>query len=46
MRPALPAIRDFAARTCGAPARQAIGATLDGGRNEIRRDIIAKADGS
>ena len=46
MKPALPAIRDCAARTCGTTARQAIAATLDGGRNEIRRDIIAKADGS
>ena len=46
MRPALPAIRDFAAHRCGTPARQAVGAAIDGGRNEIQRDIIAKADGS
>jgi hypothetical protein len=46
MRPALPAIRDFAAHKWGTAARQAIGATIDGGWNEIQRDIIAKADGS
>ena len=45
MRPALPAIRDFTARKCGTPARQAIGATIDGGMNEIQREIIAKANG-
>jgi hypothetical protein len=45
MRPALPAIRDFAARKRGIPARQAVGATIYGGMNEIQREIIAKANG-
>jgi hypothetical protein len=45
MTPALPAIRDFAARSRGIPARQAIGATFDGGTNETQREIIAKANG-
>ena len=30
---------------CGTPARQAIGATIYGGMNEIQREIIAKANG-
>jgi len=45
MTPALPTIRDFAARNCGTPARQAIRATIYGGMNEIQREIIAKANG-